>query len=84
MHLLSESSDREGHFNLHFFLGICRTDYERLYMFCGSLQPFTSPWAMFLVSRTFGGKLETQTTLICVSDLHMNVMTRNYYIDKFS
>lgn len=50
IHFRSESSDSEGQFNLHFFLGICSTDNKRLFMFCGSLQPFTSPWAMFLVS----------------------------------
>lgn len=63
MHLRSESSDSEEHSNLHFFLGICSTDNERLCMFCGSLQLFTSPWAMFLVSRTCGSKFATQTNL---------------------
>lgn len=80
-HLRSESSDSEGHFNLCYFLGICSMDNERLCMFCGSLQPFTSPWAMFLVSSTCGSKSGTQTTLICVSGLHMNAMARNYYMD---
>lgn len=81
MRLRNESSDSEGDFKLHFFLGICSKDNESLCMFCDSLQRFTSPWAMFLVSSTRGSKFGTQTTLICVSGLHMNAMARNYCID---
>lgn len=62
MHLRSESSDSEGHFNLHFFLGICSTDRKKDFgismVLCNLLPPHgLCSWSPALVVANLAHKL---------------------------